>query len=149
VNLRLVRRFSADAGENLLKELFNCVMQCGKQQEGEHMSKELIEFPLENGKSVWVEVEETKPSGYGPQPVSRPGASVAEDAAKIFEESLEASKYAAAKVISKLKELDGPQEIDVEFGIKLNVGVGVLISSAGTEAHFKVSMKWKKELSHD
>lgn len=112
------------------------------------MRKELIEFPLENSKSVWVEVEEAATSGNGRQQVSRSGETVPEKAAKIFEESLEASKHLAAKVISKLKELDGPQEIDVEFGLKLNAGVGALISSAGTEAHFKVSMKWKKELSH-
>ena len=49
---------------------------------------------------------------------------------------------AVRSLISQLREdTHGPDEIQVEFGIQLSVGVGAFIS-AGTAANFRVLMTW-------
>jgi len=53
---------------------------------------------------------------------------------------------AAQTIIQKLRALhDPPDEIEVEFGLKLNAQVGAFIAAAGTEANYKVTLTWKRE----
>jgi len=105
--------------------------------------RRLVEFPLEDGTAIMVEVdaaEAATPRVRGASPIE-----VAEKAAQTFEGSLERIKPAAAAIVSKLRELgDQPQEIAVEFGIKLSATAGVVIASTGMEANFKVSLTWKR-----
>jgi hypothetical protein len=37
-----------------------------------------------------------------------------------------------------------PQEIEVEFGIKLNAEVGAVIARSQAEGHFQVTLRWNK-----
>ncbi|MEU4219717.1 CU044_2847 family protein [Actinoplanes sp. NPDC026623] len=37
-----------------------------------------------------------------------------------------------------------PDEIEVEFGIKLTAQAGAVLAKASTEAHFKVKLTWAK-----
>jgi Trypsin-co-occurring domain 1 len=105
--------------------------------------KRLIEFPLEDSGVILVEVDGTEPTGRtvrGANP-----AEVAERARQTFETSLERIKPAAAAIIAKVRELsDKPEQIGVEFGIKLSAEAGVVIASTGVEANFKVTLLWKK-----
>ncbi len=106
--------------------------------------KRLIEFPLEGGGSIVVEVEE--PEGLGTVPVSRKGAGVPERAQKSFEEALEGIRPAAQVLIAKLRGLhDPPDEIEVEFGLKMNAEAGAIVAAAGVEANYKVKLTWKRE----
>ncbi len=46
----------------------------------------------------------------------------------------------------RIDQLDAkvrPDEVSVEFGLSLKVGTGVVVAQAGTEANFKICMKWK------
>lgn len=47
------------------------------------------------------------------------------------------------KVVEMFRQA-GPNECQVEFGLKLNGKVGVLFSEGGAETHLKVTMKWTK-----
>ena len=105
--------------------------------------KRLIEFSLEDGNSILVEVESEEPKGM--VPASR-GKGVPEKAHQTFEAALEKVKPVASAVISKLRSLhDAPDEIEVEFGLKMNAEAGAIVAAAGVEANYKVTLKWKRD----
>ena len=105
--------------------------------------KRLIEVPLEDGSTITVETDE--PPTAGAVRGSR-ASEVAEKAKETFEASLERIKPVAAGIIAKLRELgDRPEQVGVEFGIKLNAAAGVVLASSGVEANFKVTLTWKLE----
>ncbi len=111
--------------------------------------RRLVEFPLQEGGTLLVEVDE--PEGYagtttrgGVVKAARPGE-IATRAQDTFEDALDKIKPAAQTIIDKLRALsDAPDEIDVEFGIKLSAEAGAFIASAGVEANYTVTLKWTK-----
>lgn len=105
--------------------------------------KRLIEFPLEDGTTIMVEADEVSAAGTlrGAH-----AAELAEKAKQTFEASLERIKPVAEGIIAKLRELsDRPEQVAVEFGIKLSAAAGVVLASSGVEANFKVTLTWKRE----
>jgi hypothetical protein len=105
--------------------------------------KRLIEFPLEDGISMLVEVDESDTDGV---PKSLQGHDVIEKANQTLEKSLEKVQPVAQFIIAQLRKLhDAPDEIGVEFGLKLSAESGVILASAGLEANYKVNLKWVKE----
>ena len=106
--------------------------------------KHLIEFPLEDGDVIVVEVDEPEPKG-GVMRAARPGEIVVK-AGQTFEAALERIKPAAGTIIAKLRGLhDPPDEVEVEFGLRMSADAGAVIASAGAEANYKVTLKWKRE----
>ncbi len=104
----------------------------------------MVEFPLENGGKVLVEVDEPAPEGSVVR-AARPGE-IADKAKDTFEDALDKIKPAAQSIIDKLRDLhDEPDEIGVEFGIKLSAAAGAFIASAGVDANYKVTLKWTKK----
>lgn len=102
--------------------------------------KHLVEFPLEDGSTVLVESDE------GPVVRGVTPHEIAEKAEQTFEAALAKIRPVAAAVIAKLRDLsDAPEQVAVEFGIKLGAKAGAFIASADTEATFKVTMTWKRE----
>ena len=105
--------------------------------------KHLVEFPLEDGSSILVEVEDAEMGGV--VRASRGSETIAK-AQKTFEEAMDKVKPAASTIIAKLRSLhDSPDEIEVEFGLKLSADAGAFVASAGMEANYTVTLKWKKE----
>lgn len=105
--------------------------------------KRLVEFPLEDGTTMLVEIEETDQGGLVK-------ASRADDvivkAQMTLEKSLEKVKPAAQFVIQQLRKLhDSPDEIELVFGLKLSADAGAVLASAGAEANYTVTLKWVKE----
>jgi hypothetical protein len=115
--------------------------------------KRLVEFSLQEGGTMLVEVDE--PEGRAETAMrgsvvkaARPGE-IADKAKDTFEDALDKIKPAAQAIINKLRELhDAPDEIGVEFGIKLSAEAGAFIASAGVEANYTVSLKWTKSSAH-
>jgi hypothetical protein len=107
--------------------------------------KSLIEFPLEEGGSIVVEVDEPAPEGSVVR-AARPGE-VAAKAGQTFEAALERIKPVAGTIIAKLRDLhDPPDEAVVEFGLKMSGQAGsVVVASVGAEAHYKVTLTWRRE----
>jgi hypothetical protein len=107
--------------------------------------KRLIEFPLEDGSSVLVESDEAEAKGpvvrgVGPR-------DMAEKAEQTFETALGRIKPVAGAVIARLRDLsDPPEQVGIEFGIKLGAKAGAFITSADAEATFKVTLTWKREI---
>lgn len=46
-------------------------------------------------------------------------------------------------LLDNLKELNTPDEINLEFGLKFGAKAGAIFASADSEAVFKVAIKWK------
>ena len=105
--------------------------------------KQLVEFPLEDGSTILVEVE--SPEGGGMVPAARGGETVVK-AQETFEAALDKVHPAASAIIAKLRDLhDPPDEIGVEFGLKMSAEAGAFVAAAGVEANYKVTLKWKRE----
>ena len=106
--------------------------------------KHLVEFDLEDGGSIIVEVEEREAGGM--VPVSRGSEKMMEKASQTFEAALDKVRPAAQTIIKKLRALhDPPDEVEVEFGLKMNAEAGAVVASGGVEANYTVKLTWKKK----
>jgi hypothetical protein len=105
--------------------------------------KRLVEFPLEHGGSVFVEIDEM-PDGPVMRGLGKERPSVAERTDKTFEEATATVVPAARGLLSRLRATDDPaDEISIEFGVQLSAQTGAFIASAAVEANFNVSMTWR------
>jgi hypothetical protein len=105
--------------------------------------KKLVQFQLDNGESILVEVDE--PQSQGIVRAGRAGELV-EKIQYSFGEALDRIKPAAETIINKLRSLQTtPDQIEVEFGLKLSAEAGAFFASASTEANFVVKLSWSRE----
>ena len=103
--------------------------------------KRYVEYPLEHGAFVTVEVNEPPP---GLVPAAASGEIVAR-AQEQFDEALQVVHPIAAKLLATLRNLiEEPEEVAIEFGINLGFKAGVVIASGSTDANFKVALKWTR-----
>lgn len=109
--------------------------------------KKLVEFPFDNNTTILVEVDEPfdSPATFDEDVPRGLGASeLADKAQQTFETAISKIRPLAAAVIGKLRELpDSPEQVSVEFGIKLSAASGVILASTAIEANFKISATWK------
>jgi hypothetical protein len=104
--------------------------------------KRLIEFTTEDSDIIIVESYDSVSEGGRVQVGSV--TDIAEKAQKTFESAIEKIRPAASILISKLKDMSqSPNEVRVEFGIKLSAQAGAIITSAESEATFKITLSWK------
>lgn len=105
--------------------------------------KRLVEFPLEGGGSFLVEVDEPSSPGGITRAARTDG--IPEKAKQTFEAGLDKVRSMASVLLEKLRALaDSPDEVEVEFGVKMNSEMGAIIAKAGVEAHYRVTLKWKR-----
>ena len=104
--------------------------------------KKLVEFPLEDGTSVLVEIDE--PDVEGVVRAARPGE-IAERATQTFEAAVEKIRPAAVAILKQVRDVsDPPDQVVVEFGVKLNAAAGAVLASVGAEANYKLTLTWKR-----
>ena len=107
--------------------------------------KRLVGFELEEGGTIYVEVD--VPEEAGMVPASR-GSEVVQHAEETFTAALDKVRPAAQVIIEKLRTLhDPPDEVAVEFGLKMSAKAGAVVAAAGVEANYKVTLTWKREQS--
>lgn len=112
------------------------------------MSKQLIEYQLDDGSIIYIESnfqeKELEPSSgierinAGPR-----GLDPCVRAANKFNEVVGTLKPVAETLLSTLKELNTPKEIQLEFGVNLSAKAGIVIASADSSVNFKVTLKWE------
>ena len=101
--------------------------------------KEAVEFPMEAGGSIQIEIEDAK----GLKPVARGAGRRVKEATETFEQALGGVKGVAKSLHAQLSGMDiKPDSVSVEFGIKLSASAGVIVASGGGEANFKIAMTW-------
>jgi hypothetical protein len=107
------------------------------------MVKRLVEFPLEQGGSVLVEVDE--PAGPVMRGLGKDHPSLVERTDKTFEQATASVTPAARSLIARLRSIeDPPDEVGTEFGVQLSAQSGAFIASVAAEANFTVSMTWRR-----
>ncbi|MCI5142355.1 MAG: hypothetical protein D3909_11695 [Candidatus Electrothrix sp. ATG1] len=104
--------------------------------------KKLIEFEM-GGQPVYVEAEVSEAEGM--QLVSQGREDEPEKAESRFADAMAQVKPAAEVVLKTFREMNTPDEIGLEFGLKFKAKTGVVFASADSEATFKVSLKWTNE----
>jgi len=105
--------------------------------------KRLVDFPLEHGGSVLVEVDEAS-AGPVVRGLGKDRLTVAERTDKTFEEATATVVPAASGLLSRLRAAHDPaDEISIEFGVQLSAQTGAFIAAAAVDANFKVSMTWR------
>jgi hypothetical protein len=104
--------------------------------------KHLVEFPLKEGGSIVVEVDEPESDGT----IRAARGDVIAKASEPFEEALSKILPVTNSVVEKLQSMASkPDEIEVSFGVKLNTVVGAVIASASAEANFDVTLHWTEK----
>lgn len=106
---------------------------------GEGLMARLVEFEMQDGGSIVVEVDE---SVAGPELASTPGE-IAGKAAQSFEQAAQRIKAIAGTVLSQVKEL-GPEAVSVELGIKFSAEAGAILAKTAGEGNCKITLSWKK-----
>jgi len=106
--------------------------------------KRLVEFPLDQGGSVVIEVDDP-PGGPVTRGLGKDRSTLVEKSDKTFEDATAAVTPAARSLIARLRSMDdAPDEVGIEFGVQLSAQTGAFIASMGAEANFKVSMTWRR-----
>jgi hypothetical protein len=108
--------------------------------------KRLVEFPLEDGTSILVEVDEPGVSGGtgGSTLRSIRPTDVIERARLTYEEAIDKMRPAALSVITHMRQLpDPPDEVAVELGISLSAEAGAFLASAAAQANLVLTLTWK------
>jgi Trypsin-co-occurring domain 1 len=107
--------------------------------------KHLVEFPLDEGGSVMIEVDEP-PTGPTVRGLGKDRSSLVEQADKTFEDATATVTPAARSLIARLRSIDNPpDEVGIEFGVQLSAQTGAFIASVAAEANFTVSMTWRRQ----
>ena len=101
----------------------------------------LIQYKLPDGTPFILEVEDLEPQGR--QRVSR-GEDGILKAEQSFSDAMKHIKPVAEHVLQTFKDMETPNEIALEFGVKFSAKAGAIFASAGADATFKVSLKWVK-----
>ena len=105
--------------------------------------KRLVEFPLEQGGSILVEIDEP-PGGSVMRGLGKDRSALVEESEKTFEDATAAVTPAARSLIARLRSIeDSPDEVGIEFGVQLSAQAGAFIASVAAEANFRVSMTWR------
>jgi len=109
--------------------------------------RNMIEFKLDNGESAFMQLEGTE---VQKQRVSRGGRGDSDEeeviqAPRSFNDALKSIAPIGNALLSSLKDINTPDEINLEFAISFNGKAGVIFSSVESEASFKVGIKWKNK----
>lgn len=101
--------------------------------------KHLVEFPLEDGSNVVVEVDEPETGGT----VRAGRGDTIVKARETLEEALDNVLPVTKSIVTRLRSVGNkPDEIEVAFGVKLTTTAGAVIASATAEANFNVTLRW-------
>ncbi|GCF08506.1 CU044_2847 family protein [Dictyobacter arantiisoli] len=103
--------------------------------------KHLVEFPLDTGEHIVIEVNEPDTGGT----VRAGRGERIEKAKETFEAALDRVLPATRRIVEKLRSTtDKPDEIEISFGVNLGSEAGAFIASASVEANFSVTVRWQK-----
>lgn len=106
--------------------------------------RRLVEFPLEHGGSVVVEVPEDLSEGTVTRGWRDGDRGVLDQAGQTLEKSLGRVRPAVQALLEQLRSLaDAPEDVQVEFGLQLSADLGAFVASASATSNFKVTMTWR------
>jgi hypothetical protein len=105
--------------------------------------RELIEFRVENGGVIQAEVDIPDTQG-GIARAGRSAEGVLNSTSKSFDAAVQAARPAAEAVMRSIQGMAiKPDEVTVEFGLKLSFQAGAIIAATATEGNFRVLVTWR------
>ncbi len=112
--------------------------------------KHLVEYSLEDGSSIVVEIDE--PETGGTTRASREDG--IEKAKETFEEALDKVLPATKNIIAKLRSMESkpenkPDEIEVTFGISMSTVASAIIASASIGGNFGITLHWTEKANDE
>ena len=108
----------------------------------QHPNSELVRFPLVEGGSILVEVDERP----GISQASRSSTRVLQEARATFEQAVASVRDAAASALAQFTSMTrAPDEVELKFGLKLDAEVGAVIARTGVQGQFEVKLKWRRD----
>jgi hypothetical protein len=104
------------------------------------MAEELVLMTIGDAPAVLVEAgtEIGMPVGIEPASID----DVVQNAAAGFDAAIDAISASAARVVDAMRRAGEPDEVTLQFGIKITVEAGAIIAKTGGEANFSVTLKW-------
>jgi hypothetical protein len=105
--------------------------------------RQLVEFPLAGGGSVFVEVDDREGT-VGYVRAGRPG-DLAGKAEETFDAALGVVGTVAKRLVGQVQEMGAslrPDDVEVQFGISFSGKVGAVIAVTEGEAQVKVTLRW-------
>ena len=111
----------------------------------------LLEYPLEGGGSVLIQVED----GHGGDGEVTRGwgerdRRVIEQAQESFQQAVGRVQPAVQALFAQVRSLaDSPDTVSVEFGLELGADVGAFVANASSKGNFKVSLTWRPRAGPD
>ncbi|MFG1696740.1 CU044_2847 family protein [Nonomuraea sp. NPDC049309] len=104
---------------------------------------ELVRWELEDGGTVLVESGSGEETDGGWESAGI-GAGTLRQAKLRLEESLSDVRDAAAAALRTFRDLPiGPDEVELEFGVKLQAEVGAVVAKGKTEGQLVVRLRWQ------
>jgi hypothetical protein len=106
--------------------------------------KQLMEYPLEEGGSILVEVTVSNAEAR----IQKAGRTdeLPVKAAITFEAALNSIRPVANSVISKLEGLSRPpDEVEVQFGLGFKADANAIITSLEADTNLQLILKWTRE----
>jgi hypothetical protein len=106
----------------------------------------LAKFVLPDGSSIVAEVDDDSlDSSRVMRGGTAPMPELVIQANNTFEAALDRIRTAAESMLTRLTSLaQPPDELAIEFGVKLNAETGAVIAKAATEANFTINLKWSR-----
>lgn len=90
-----------------------------------------------------VEVDE-RDAGF--ESIKRGPKQIVHDVNQRFEDALASVREAALPALRSFRdEALQPDEVEIEFGVKLNATAGAVIAKSTVEGHLVVKLKWTRE----
>ncbi len=109
------------------------------------MAKNLIRYRLDDDTEV---VFETDDIADGREQLVGRGDTEIPEAEQRFSAVVQQIRPVAEAVLDALEGFNRPQEIHLEFGVKLGGKAGIVFASAESECNFKIGLKWTNPQSN-
>jgi hypothetical protein len=102
----------------------------------------LVAVPVEGADPFVMEIDGDVDGGVIRS--ARPGEIVA-TVTQSFDAALERLRPMTRVILAKVRDIaEGPEQIDIEFGLKMTMEAGLIVAHATSEANFKVTLQWKQ-----
>ncbi|GAA3216497.1 CU044_2847 family protein [Dactylosporangium siamense] len=104
--------------------------------------KEFVEVPVDEGLGLIVETVEVRAGTVAAGRLH----DMADAAVESFDSAMSRVRVAAGTVVRRMRDMaDPPDEVTVEFAVKLATQAGVVIANTSAEANLSVTLRWTRD----
>lgn len=105
--------------------------------------KELVEFSLDDGDTMVIEIDQPEAESGLVRAASTKADGVIVESGKRFDQVTKVVRPAAQTLLAAVRDLE-PMRVEVEFGVKMSFSAGAIIASTSGDANFKITCSWER-----